>query len=1430
MVFFKAVKALKNHRHIKAWRNASVLIWGLVLCAIASGQVMTLQDALMKTNYAVSSCDINGDGQLDYLVKGGSKTIILPIDDDFDIPLVIPPKGPSFLIQSFAGINYLVVQSPEKALQDNACWTPTTYSAKPGDGKAAPAGTLFLSPAQGDGASFLIGIQSGTNNLQLAGIKRPAVVADPSSGSAPTGFIPVPSKTQTRTVAYEYESATGLLSKQVVEPDNVQMRVEVSLTYDDWGNIATSTVSSTASGSAAVVPRVTKNQYDDRGQFLRSTTNAEGHTDTLGYDQRHGVPTTVIDPNTAAVKAEYDSFGRLTRQIAADGTAVKFEYAYCSDTVVCPSRGKYRVTQTPVNAGSSANGPWSRHYFDELDRNILTESAGYDAGSVISSTQSYDDLGRVYQTTRPAFQGQGRAVSTYTYDILGRPLSVEGPDGAVSSIEYNGLQTISRDPLQNARTTIRDSQGRVAKVIDPVGASVTYEYDASGNLYQTTDSANNATRLAYDLNGNKIAMVGPDLGYWQYAYDALGQLIRQVDGKGQTSNFAYDRLGRMVSSNEPDMTVNRTYDSCAKGIGSLCKESTPSGFARTYAYDSLGRLISTNALIENVNYATSVGYDADGRVATLTYPSGFAIKYIYSALGDLAEVRNNASNALYWQSNQRDALGRLTSQRFGNGLVTDQEFEPLSGRIKNIFAGSAKGVQNLNYQFDLAGNLLSRKDTVQGMSESFAFDSGGRLTDAQLSSPAVSSHQAFAYDATGNVLSRSDLGVYSYGSSLHPHAVTSVAMADGGRRNYTYDAAGNVTRIQQVDSKGWEIPKSSLVLTYTSFNGVRTVVDGSGENSLGLAYGTNHERIMQQSAEGVRVYVHPDNAGSVLYEKLVQPNGVVEHDYFITAEGQTVAIVKEKANTLTPVYLHQDDLGSTAVVTDASGAVSERLSYDVFGKRRAANGTPDPGNAIQGTNTHRGYTFHEHADTFGLINMNGRFYDPAIGRFLAADPNVPYEDDPQSFNRYAYGRNSPLNNVDYSGFDDTEAPNRVDIRGRYPQEDGSAVRASGIFEWFFKVLIGYNTEGNISTVTVAGTKQFSKSDYDSRNYAKISAVMSNGLGAGRTLDSDESSANRRRIFWNNFKNGFGQGVSDASQSRGYPDVTDGTADRTSTGYLLGIGVGTAFVSNASFGGRMPAGLRSRPALFGECFVAGTLIWTPTGARNIEDVQIGDIVYALQPETKLAVPKPVVQLFRNVDKPIVRVSINDAVGNLEEIGATPDHPFWVEGKGWVAARMLQVGDELFALGYEGWKVASVIDNHERANTYNFEVKDLHNYLVGQHSVLVHNASKVNFRGGAHGDIKGLNGRESHHMPAHGASNLSKNKGPAIQMDIDDHRKTSSWGYSRKARAYRAAQAERIKAGDFAGAQRMDIQDIISRFGTKYDAAIKQMIEYTNKLGL
>lgn len=86
-----------------------------------------------------------------------------------------------------------------------------------------------------------------------------------------------------------------------------------------------------------------------------------------------------------------------------------------------------------------------------------------------------------------------------------------------------------------------------------------------------------------------------------------------------------------------------------------------------------------------------------------------------------------------------------------------------------------------------------------------------------------------------------------------------------------------------------------------------------------------------------------------------------------------------------------------------------------------------------------------------------------------------------------------------------------------------------------------------------------------------------------------------------------------------------------------------------------------------------------------------------------------------------------------------------------------------------------------------------------------------------------------MPANEVNGLEFQDGPTISMDKLDHRQTAGWGNSKEAREYRAQQRELIEAGDFKSAIKMDIDDIHSKFGDKYDGAIQEMLDYAEGAG-
>jgi len=123
-------------------------------------------------------------------------------------------------------------------------------------------------------------------------------------------------------------------------------------------------------------------------------------------------------------------------------------------------------------------------------------------------------------------------------------------------------------------------------------------------------------------------------------------------------------------------------------------------------------------------------------------------------------------------------------------------------------------------------------------------------------------------------------------------------------------------------------------------------------------------------------------------------------------------------------FLDRDHLGSVESVTTSTGTELEvqNQAYDPFGGRRANDWSRSMSDADRATlagkapqRTARGYTGHEHLERTGLIHMNGRVYDPVIGRFLSPDPVVADASFSQSWNAYSYALNSPLSYSDPSG-------------------------------------------------------------------------------------------------------------------------------------------------------------------------------------------------------------------------------------------------------------------------------------------------------------------------------------------------------------------------------------------------------------------------------
>jgi RHS repeat-associated protein len=213
-----------------------------------------------------------------------------------------------------------------------------------------------------------------------------------------------------------------------------------------------------------------------------------------------------------------------------------------------------------------------------------------------------------------------------------------------------------------------------------------------------------------------------------------------------------------------------------------------------------------------------------------------------------------------------------------------------------------------------------------------------------------------------------------------------------------------------VDAVGGAVPQRNQRITYGAYDyGKASVLRDSllsgTAYELALTYTPDQQRgkaVFRTNNAVTRTTLYAPR-----YEKITEGGVTRQLTYLHGADGLAAIYVKQAGQSDKIYYAHQDHLGSITKLTDASGStVVFAATYDAWGKQTIT------------TNTfafHRGYTGHEHLPEFGLINMNGRMYDPILGRMLSPDNYVQAPEFSQSYNRYSYCLNNPLKYTDPSG-------------------------------------------------------------------------------------------------------------------------------------------------------------------------------------------------------------------------------------------------------------------------------------------------------------------------------------------------------------------------------------------------------------------------------
>ena len=207
-------------------------------------------------------------------------------------------------------------------------------------------------------------------------------------------------------------------------------------------------------------------------------------------------------------------------------------------------------------------------------------------------------------------------------------------------------------------------------------------------------------------------------------------------------------------------------------------------------------------------------------------------------------------------------------------------------------------------------------------------------------------------------------------------------------------------------------PSTPQTVAYTGFDKVFNIVEGN--DSLCYTYGFDRQRIAMEEHVGNTVRTKR-YVGACEYVTETSGNLTLSKSLtYLTGPFGVFAVVETEDGASTLHYILKDNLGSWTALTDSEGTMEQRLSYDAWGNLR--NPETWSGGFIGTPMFDRGFTGHEHLTVFGLINMNGRMYDPMMSSFLSADRYVQDPSSAQSFNRYAYCRFNPLRYVDPTGW------------------------------------------------------------------------------------------------------------------------------------------------------------------------------------------------------------------------------------------------------------------------------------------------------------------------------------------------------------------------------------------------------------------------------
>ena len=804
------------------------------------------------------------------------------------------------------------------------------------------------------------------------------------------------------TKVIEYVSDDNYQVSHVIDIPNTEqshdrLTIKTDYAYYPTGNLKSDTVSAPY-GNQNEPQRTKVYEYgeDNKGRLVtKETVRAGGleYETAYSYDSHDNLDS-LVDQNGMSTTYNIDPLGITSRVINPDNTVVGEAYRWAANHRFAPDSASY------YNWSRTSGKAKQLTFFHKSGEVLRTVTFGPKDEAIITDIR-YNNNGLTESVSNPYFVGDTVQWTKYEYDRMERLVTKHNPDYSRTEIIHQGLVTrihISDNYGNEHKSKRTDNvMGWTVSNRDAQYVTVNYDYYADGSLAYTQvgDNIDSRISIGYDNRGNRDSLCDPDYGLSSYLYNAYGDLMERTSPKSDVTSYRYDSLGRLVGkyeSGDNDTTLF-VYDETEGLKGTLKSIRHGNNQSIQYGYDAYLRLVSVSEQLFGTTYETSLEYDIASRISRMTYPTGITVRNGYSVYGHLNSISDEAGHPL-WEVDKTNAIGQILQSTMGDNIVTDRRFDSKMHYIKGIV--TSNNLQNLSYDYDIFGNLARRTDSLHSMTETFEYDQLNRLTEIYFGN----SHCSVRYDNLGRMVSKQAL-VWKYGGP-HVQTVFSSPQFDEEKIHALTEATAHAD---------W-FDEDIISINYTSFDKVSRA--SIGNSVVSFEYGFNEERNRMSESQGAwgrqKTYVsHCECITENTIDAVTQKSWT-----FLTCPIGVFAVVEKQGDEETLHYILKDHQGSWTVITDAEGNMEQELSYDAWGNLRNPN-TWCVDKTIRPM-FDRGYTGQEHLNAFGLINMNGRMYDPVMSSFLSVDRYVQQPDNSQSFNRYAYCMYNPLRYVDPSGW------------------------------------------------------------------------------------------------------------------------------------------------------------------------------------------------------------------------------------------------------------------------------------------------------------------------------------------------------------------------------------------------------------------------------